>query len=125
MWNWSWLDETLSGIKEESSSDVAEESTEESNEHDEDTSSTDTIPAITHSVIYKCIGTLKKHEYQEILAVVKKKMCEGIVVPLKQEKEPHNLVDAKAIASITNVSGIWDMWCKKYLMRYTKPWAMA
>ena len=50
------LDETLSDNEEESFSDVAEESIEESDEHDKDTSSTDAIPAITHSVIFKCLA---------------------------------------------------------------------
>jgi len=112
MWNWSWLDESTSD--EESSDsvdgsdsvdDVEGSSNNDNDNHDEDD---DAIPAITHSVVFKCIGTLKQHEYQETLALAKKKIREGIVVPVKLEKEPHNPVDSKAIAFVTNVSGTWE-----------------
>ena len=56
------------------------------------------VPLITHSVIFKCIGHLKESRYQEVLASAKKKMAQGIDVPVKIVKEPHNPVDARAIA---------------------------
>jgi len=85
MWTWFWVDETWNDNEESSNSfnDDAE-GTDEVDEDDEDTSSTDDIPAITHSVVFKCIGSVKKHEYQETLALVKKKMCEGAVIPRKR-----------------------------------------
>ena len=46
-----------------------------------------TKTAITHSVVFKCTGILKQHEYQETLALVKRKMREGTVIPVKLEKE--------------------------------------
>jgi len=38
-------------------------------------------------VVFKCTGILKQHEYQETLALVKRKMREGTVIPVKLEKE--------------------------------------
>jgi len=36
-------------------------------------------------------------------------MNEGIVILVKLEKEPHNTVDAKAIAFVINVDGTWSV----------------
>ena len=114
MWNWLWLDESMSDEESsnEEGSDSFSDDAEESEDHDEDTDAhdedIDAIPSITHSVVFKCISTLKQHEYQETLALVKRKMREGTVVPVKLEKEPLNPVDTKAIAFVTNVNGTWE-----------------
>ena len=114
MWNWSWLDESMSDEENsnEESSNSFNDDGEESDDHDEDTSAydedIDAIPAITHSVVFKCIDTLKQYEYQETLALVKRKMLGGTVVPVKLEKEPLNPVDTKAIEFVTNVNGFWE-----------------
>ena len=68
MWNWTWLDEDLCDDKESlnfSDEDVAKESNEED---DDDTSNTDAIPAITHSIIFKCMGSTKKRKYGDSLS---------------------------------------------------------
>ena len=57
----------------------------------------DDFPAITHSVIFKCIGVFKDHRYQET-SLVAKKLREGGEVPVKLQKEPKNPVDSRAIA---------------------------
>jgi len=100
MWNWTWVDDDVSS--DEDSDGCASEF---SDRYDSDTESQDDneelnfdVPLITHSVIFKCIGHLKESRYQEVLASAKKKMAQGIDVPVKIVKEPHNPVDARAIA---------------------------
>ena len=113
MWKWTWLDECSSDGEEDvaklSDEDAAELSDEDaaelSDEHDQDTNNA--IPAITHSVIFKCMGSTKEHEYEEALALAKRKMNDGIGIAVKLEKEPHNPVDAKAIAFVIDLDGTW------------------
>jgi len=47
--------------------------------------------------------TSKRTQYQEVLALAKKKMAQGTDVPVKIGKEPHNPVDARAIAFMCSV----------------------
>ena len=58
----------------------------------------DPVPSIYHSLTFKCIGQLKEFRYQELLAIVSKKIKQGEVVPVKLQKEPENRYDAQAIA---------------------------
>lgn len=52
-------------------------------------------------------GLYKELEYEEALALAKRKMNEEIFIPVKLEKEPHNPVDAKVIAFLINVDSTW------------------
>ena len=71
----------------------------ESDNNDDDDDNASTIPAITHSVVFKCIGNAKEMQYQEVLALANKKgRKEYIDGPVKLEREPSNPVDARAIA---------------------------
>ena len=58
--------------------------------------------------IFKCIGSLKEHRYQELLALAKKKINEGVTVQVSIKKELDNPVDSKAIAFACDVSGTWE-----------------
>ena len=60
----------------------------------------DSVPAITHTVIYKCIGAHKEKHYQEILAIAGRKHENGIKVPVKLQPEPQNKYDNTAIAFV-------------------------
>ena len=106
MWEWSWAevdDGTDSGSQSESLSEhlSSDDSSPGANEDDE-------IPEITHSVIFKCIGVLKEHRYQETLATTARKIREGEAVPVRLTKEPHNPVDARAIAFECKVDSVWE-----------------
>ena len=35
------------------------------------------VPTITHSVVFKCIGSHKEHRYQELLTLANKKVKDG------------------------------------------------
>lgn len=97
LWNWVWVDELSSD--EDSDDDVeSHKQDEEFSPDDEPSEPDDSLPEITHSVIFKCMGTTKESRYQELLELAKKKMAKGICVPVKIQKEPTNPVDARAIA---------------------------
>ena len=58
----------------------------------------DDNPVATHSVIFKCMGTVKESKYQEILAAVSLKIRNGETVPVRLWLEPNNPKDSNAIA---------------------------
>ena len=45
------------------------------------------IPAITHSVTFKCIGSTKEARYQEILALPKQMIKKGENLQVKLQKD--------------------------------------
>ena len=63
----------------------------------------DSVPAITHSVIFKCIGAHKEIHYQEILAAANRKLEKGTKVPVKLDPEPQNKYDNRAIAFVCQI----------------------
>ena len=54
------------------------------------------IPFVTHSVVFKCIGSTKESTYQDTLAL--EKLVVGEAVPVRFKKEPNNPMDSRAIA---------------------------
>ena len=84
MWNWTWLYEVPSSDDDRSvcsdNSEQFRDSDDAIESSDDNTTEVCTIPAIIHSVIFKCIGNLKEHRYQELLALVKKKINKGVIV---------------------------------------------
>lgn len=82
IWRWVWVEDRDSSIDPEqcSKSDTcisANGMSDGSNDGE-----TDTGPSITHSVVFKCIGTHKEAHYQELLSLVAKRMREGGTVPV-------------------------------------------
>ena len=80
--NWIWLDG-------DSSDDYTNTSDVEENDKldgcdDDDLTAGISVPAIIHSVIFKCIGILKEDFYQEVLALANKRN-EGVDMPIKLE----------------------------------------
>ena len=100
MWDWIWIDGE-DGEDNESDESVPQHiDVELSESSEQEDSDADAVPSITHSVIFKCIGQLKEHRYQELLAIANKKIKQGEVVPVKLQKEPENPYDTKAIAFV-------------------------
>ena len=71
-------------------------------------SDNDFIPAITHTVNFKCIGADKQRRYQDILYLAAKECGEGINVPVKIEPEPNNKFDNKAVAFMCQADCGWE-----------------
>ena len=65
-------------------------------------------PVATHSVIFKCMGTVKKRKYQEILAVVSLKIHNGETLPVRLRPEPNNSKDSNAIAFDCQIESYWE-----------------
>jgi len=103
IWNWCWVDDG-SCSDEELDDEVLEESQSSEEEHSDD----DSIPSITHSVPFKCIGQLKENRYQELLAIASRKLRRGESVPVKLQKEPGNRYDAQAIAFMCKAEQEWE-----------------
>lgn len=111
MWDWSWIqqedssDDPTNASSEDSSNESEESSADLKSDNEDDASS---IPAITHTVVFKCIGNTKEIRYQEVLALANKKRKEGMDVLVKLEREPSNPVDARAIAIMCKVNQTWE-----------------
>ena len=136
---WEWIDdveesssETSDDLSARSSpeliSDYSQPTVEHSpTAHTDDTSdlvpaSNDSVPAITHSVLFnfKCIGADKERNYQEVLYTAVKKHGDGINISFKLRPEPNNKYDSKAIAlcvKLTAAGRGLDMLSVKLLMR--------
>ena len=62
-------------------------------------SSSDEIPAITHTVVFKCISVTKEKKYQDTLKYANKRLNDDDVkLPVKLQPELDNKWDSKAIA---------------------------
>ena len=83
-------------------------SSDHSETTDSDTSRCDTrSPVIEHTITFKCIGTTKSGEYQNILSKAKKELSLNLPVPVRLMPEPNNPMDNKAIAFECCMQGKW------------------
>jgi len=71
LWNWTWLQDSTCpsspGNSSNYSPDLIPETPSIAATSSGSDSDCDTIPEITHTVIFKCIGVQKERRYQEIL----------------------------------------------------------
>ena len=108
MWNWEWVEDAdIESDSEASSRDEPEPpavDTEEEEEEAEDHG----VPAITHSVVFKCIGATKEMRYQELLALANRRVRNSEIVPVKLQKEPGNPVDSNAVAFMCQADKDWE-----------------
>ena len=117
LWNWVWVEDDDEDVESRDGGDGAsgneEQCTDVDNEGDddeeEDSEATDDgIPAITHCVIFKCIGCTKEHCYQEVLVKASEKHRKGENIPVKLEREPDNPYDCNAIAFMCKTDDKWE-----------------
>ena len=80
----------------------SEDSSEESEREGKDELS------VTHTVMFKCIGSVRDMASQEVLSKASAKWSEGCVVPVRLTPEPTNPKDSKAIAFECLVSDKWE-----------------
>ena len=67
--------------------------------------------SITHAVVFKCIGSNKDTNSQEVLRQVAQKRENGDVVEVKLRPQPTNPVDSRAIAFVCYHNGVWQEVC--------------
>ena len=119
MWKWVWLEDLDSRAStpesqhsNNSSSSLPPpppDSPDVTTPSESDESDDDSIPVITHAVIFKCIGVHKERRYQEILSEASTRLEDGQRVPVKLYPEPDNPVDSKAIAFMCQiVDSAWE-----------------
>ena len=107
MWNWTWL--AAEDIESSDSEECHSESDSIQSAMDNSEDESDGIPAITHSVVFKCIGCHKEKRYQELLALAQRKRArDGADIPVKLQAEPSNPMDSKAIAFMCKVETDWE-----------------
>ena len=109
MWNWQLLEDSDSEqdavVSGDEPGDAAPSNIEESgSEEAED----DNIPAITHTVVFKRKGCIKRLCYQELLVLANQQLKKGEDIPVKLEKEPSNPYDSNAIAFMCLAENIWE-----------------
>ena len=63
---------------------------------------------VLHSIIFKCIGTTKEEKYQHVLAKAAHARKNNIDVKAQIVPEPHNPVDAKAVAFRIFMENKWE-----------------
>ena len=106
LWNWIWLEDSRSPTPEsicDPASDPANNSLSPDINTTSDEDEENTIPEITHTVVFKCIGAHKKRQYQETLALASRKLKENSTVQVKLQPEPDNRYDSKAIAFLCKI----------------------
>jgi len=107
MWEWTWVDDVNDGSSS-SDEELGSDELEESQSSEEEQLNDESIPTITHSVAFKCIGHLKELRYQKLLAMASRKLTQGEIVPVKLQKEPDNRYDAQAIAFMCKAECDWE-----------------
>ena len=66
------------------------------------------LPYITHTVIFKCIGSNQEESYQLALWKSKQLLKSGQQVPVELLPEPSNPKDSQAIAFVCLIDGKWE-----------------
>ena len=81
IWKWTWvdLDECLTDSETKASLCSSDVNSSDDFQSDEPTLDEE-VPAITHTVIFKCIGAHQEKRYQDTLAIVKGKINKGTAV---------------------------------------------
>lgn len=110
VWEWEWEEDDGSDM-----SDEDPESQEQWNPYlhsdsegsDSENISLSTLPTQTHTVTFKCIGSVHDLAAQETLSKMSKILREGGTVQTKIEPEPDNQYDANAIAFMCRIDDNW------------------
>ena len=111
IWDWSWHEESQESS--DSSSDAAEgtnpylQSDSDSDSDSAPPPETFTLPAQTHIVTFKCMGTTYDLHSQETLKKAGQLLTQGVNVPVKLVPEPENDFDANAIAFYSCIDKAW------------------
>ena len=111
VWKWEWT------VVEESESEEEEDSREQRNPHLHSDSESDNgtelsppdfLPTQTHTVTFKCIGTVHDNDGQVLLSRISKMLREDGKVEVRVSPEPDNEHDSQAIAFQCHVNHKWQ-----------------
>ena len=65
------------------------------------------IPYVTHTVVFKCIGSVRDADYQNTLRVARDLIARGETVPVRVNPEPTNIKDARALVFECEIDKEW------------------
>ena len=112
IWKWTWVENALdieSNISDETEECISDSGALCSDSCNSSGSEDEAVPQpIIHSVVFKCMGCVKEHRYQEILAIASKRMKDGETVAVKLQEEPDNPFDSSAIAFVCMLEDKWE-----------------
>ena len=104
VWNWKWgieVQDDKSTLPVQLESTCSSDGAASGSDDPED-------EALTHVVVFKCIGSNRDKRSQVVLKEVSAKLERGEVVQVKMKPEPQNPFDAKAMAFVCFISGSWE-----------------
>ena len=117
VWDWEWSDSEPDSSESEhevvntycsTDGDINPFLQSESETESEAASGTAIVPAeLTHTIIFKCMGTNYHPESQNALSKAAELIKKGHDVPIKLSKEPDNIYDSQAIAFQCQLEGHW------------------
>ena len=117
MWEWEWVeidsepeDIDISDVEECQQVDEENPYLQTDDESDDNSGSVipQVLPAQTHTVTFKCVGTNHDAARQDVLSEVSQALRQGDVVAARAEPEPTNQYDSKAIALQLHWKGKWQ-----------------
>ena len=109
LWEWEWIEDMELFEPSIENQEDSDHDTQNSTESEVPPSSVPTIP-VTHTVTFKCIGTVRSPAYQNTLKKVCELRTEGHEVPINIFCEPENPIDSKAIAFRCQIKASYN-WC--------------
>ena len=110
IYDWEWEEEDVSTCEETSEELLACSYTSVSSELMSPSPQPQFITeaAMTHTLVFKCIGAVRDERQQNILEAAYQARQAGETVPVKIEPEPTNPYDSKAICFKCQIRNVWS-----------------
>lgn len=105
--SWKWWTSWLYGEQLEPEDDIDEEIVA-SEDEDEDGESKNGKTAITHTVVFKCIGASRDPACQQVLAMASQQLKQGKNVEVQLQMEPTNAFDSRAVQIVCKLNDKWE-----------------
>ena len=107
LWNWDWMEPCDGSDSERSVTSSPELLSGCHDTTEQETGESDLLSMLKHMVTFKCIGSSRDPDCQEVLAQASKTIKDGEHIDVKLCPEPGNKYDAKAIAFIIRLDNEW------------------
>lgn len=115
VWEWEWtcIDEE-SNQQSEIEDEYCEEQRNPYLHSDTETADSDVgvpenLPAVTHTVTFKCVGSVHDFKKQLVLSKISRLLMEKKAVEVRIRPEPNNQFDAKAICFECLIDQKWEI----------------
>ena len=108
MWKWLVVEVNDSDVDDDVNEECGADDVSISNVDDKDGSDPNEEEEKLHTITFKCIGSNKEHQYQEVLAEMNLKRKRGDKINVRITPEPHNCFDSRAIAVEAETNSKWE-----------------